>query len=362
MNNFTLNAPINAVSFGVVATAILREAFRQKIDTSLFPIGGQIDLSAQKVEQDFAQWLQNGLNQSLEKHSRNSTVTKLWHINGSMESFSKEQNLLTFLETSECTKTEVNILKNQKTVFVTSNYTKRVMEDYGLKNIKYLELGFDKDNFYDLKKTYYNDGTIVHGLAGKLEPCRKGHGKILKAWGKKYGNNPKYRLHAAIFNPFLKPEDQERILFQELEGKKYGNIVFLPYLKTNTEYNDFINSVGVMIALSRGEGRDLPVFHSVGLGKHCVGLRAHAYLDYLNDENSTLINPNGRIEAQDGIFFHGRNSQFNVGSFYDWDENEFIDALEIATKKYLDNPVNTKGLELQNRTYKETLDTLLKEI
>lgn len=361
-DNFTLNVPINSVSFGVVSTALLRQAWRQNLIVNIFPIGGQIDLSAQKVEPEFTNWLQTNLNQTPERHSRNSVSTKLWHANGALESVCREQNLITFLETSECSKTEVNIFKNQKTVFVTSNYTKRVMEEYGLKNIKYLELGFDHDNFYKIDKKYYDDGIITHGICGKMEICRKAHGKILRAWGKKYGNNPKFRLHAAIFNPFLKPEDQSAIINQELQGQKYANIIFLPYMKTNAEYCDFINSLNIVIALSRGEGRDLPVYHAVGLGKYCVGLRAHAYLDYLNDDNAILIDPTGRIEANDGIFFHGRNSQFNVGSFYEWDENNMIDALEIANKKYLDNPINTKGLELQNKTYKETLDILLKEV
>ncbi len=359
---FTLNSPINAVSFGQISMALAKEAFKQKIDTNIFPIGGQVDASVYKIEQDFGMWLQNVTNSSQKRHSRENISTRLWHINGSLESVSKEQNLITFLETSECTDNEVNILKQQKNVFVTSNYTKRTMEDYGLKNIKYLELGFDHDNFYDTKKTYYTDGRIVHGLFGKLEPCRKAHGKILRAWAKKFGNNPKYILHAGIFNPFIKPEDQMAIINKELEGQKISNIVFLPFLKTNAEFNDAVNSVDIVLALSRGEGRDLPVFHAVGLGKHCVGLRAHAYLDYLNDDNATLINPNARIKAQDGMFFHGDNAPFSRGSFYDWDEKDMIDALEVANKKFSENRVNTNGLKLQQLTYKQTLNTLLENI
>lgn len=358
---FVFNAPQNSLSFGQISHAILFQAWKDKIDTLVFPIGGNVDLSCQKVDQEYVKWLQEACINAQTKHTRNNIVTKLWHISNSLESFSKEQNLITFHECSELTKTEINILRNQKTVFVTSNYSKRIMEDYQLKNVKYLELGFDKENFYDLKKTYYTDGCIVHGLAGKLEN-RKAHGKILRAWGRKYGNNPKYRLHAALFNPFIKPEDQAAMINNELQGNRYGNIIFMPLMKTNAEYLDYICSINVMLALSRGEARDLPVFHAVGLGKHCVGLRAHAYLDYLNDENATLINPTGRIKAQDGIFFHGDNSQFNVGSFYDWDDGEFIDALEAANKKFRDNPINTKGLELQNKTYKQTLDTLLQHV
>jgi hypothetical protein len=358
----TLHVPFNAVSFGQISTALAREAFRQKIDTNIFPIGGNVDLSVYKIDQQFGSWLQNSINNSQKKHSRNNISTKLWHINSSLESVSKEQNLITFLETSECTDNEINILKNQRNVFVTSNYTKRIIEDYGLKNIKYLELGFDHDNFFDKKKSYYGEDIIVHGLFGKWEPCRKAHGKILRAWASKYGNNPKFRLHAALFNPFLKPEDQMNMINHELQGKRYHNIIFLPFLKTNEEFNDTINSIDIIISLSRGEGRDLPTYHAVGLGKYCVGLRAHAYLDYLNDDNSILINPNGRIKAEDGMFFHGDNSPFNRGSFYDWSDADMIESLEIANKKFISNKINKNGLKLQENTYKNTLNYLLKEI
>jgi len=235
------------------------------------------------------------------------------------------------------------------------------MEEAGAKNVKYLELGFDKDNFYDTKKSYLNPDIIVMGLAGKAEPLRKAHEKILRAWVKKYGNNRRYMLHAAIYNPFLRPEDNNNLIHQMLEGKKYWNINFLPYMQTNTEYNEFINSVGIMLGVSRGEGRDLPVFHAVGLGKHCVGLRAHAYLDYLNDENAVLIEPRGKIRAVDGIFFHDQPN-FNTGHFFDWEADEFLDACDSAIRRYEQNKVNVKGLELQKRTFQQTVETLINEI
>ena len=114
---FTLNAPLNSVSFGQISVALLREAFRQKIETNIFPIGGQVDLSAQKIDQEFGMWLQSSVNVSQKRHNRNNIATRLWHINTSLESVSKEQNLITFLETSECTENELNILKNLQKYF-----------------------------------------------------------------------------------------------------------------------------------------------------------------------------------------------------------------------------------------------------
>ena len=360
-NKCALHCPYNSVSFGQVSTAITREIYRQGLSPCIFPIGGQIDLNCQKKDPDFSLWLQSCLNRAHKHHNRNDTAIHLWHCNGLMESFSKEQVAITFLETDTCSETEANILNQQKVTFVTSNFTKQVMEEAGVKNVKYLELGFDKDNFYDTKKTYLNPDVIVFGLGGKLEILRKAHEKVLKGWVKKYGNQREYMLHAAIFNPFLRPEDQQNILNNIFEGKRYWNVNFLPYMQTNSEYNDFINSVGIMLALSRGEGRDLPVFHAVGLSKHCVGLRAHSYLDYLNNENATLIDPKSKIRAIDNLFFH-ENPNWNTGNFFDWEESDFLDACDVAVNKYKQNKINAVGLELQKRTYKDTVETILKEV
>lgn len=351
---FSLNLPINSVSFGQVSFNILREIYSRQIAPCIFPIGNT-DVSAQKVDQDLAFWLQSCINKSNKIHRRDNPIFKLWHIFDSMSSFSKEQVLLTFLETDTVTDMEANILRNQKHVFVTNNYTKSICEEAGLDNVSYLELGFDYNNFYRIDEKPYDDDIIVWGLFGKLEN-RKHTLRILRSWIEVYGNNPKHRLHAAITNPFLKPEDFNNILRQVFD-KEYWNVNILPSVKTNVEYNKIINSVNIVLGLSGGEGFDMPVFHCVGLGKHCIGLRAHAYLDYLNDNNSFLINPNGKVKAHDGIFFN-EGQPYNQGNFFAWDMKELKDSFDIILQRYYKNPINEEGLKLQKRSYKNVVNQI----
>src|SRR5690606_15433743 len=162
--------------------------------------------------------------------SINNKVVKLWHLNGGLDApISKVGNyLITFHETDQITPTELNIINHQEKIIVTSKYSKQVFEDFGAKNVEYIELGFDSNNFWKLNRRAYSDDRIVFGLFGKLEH-RKHHLKTLKAWAHKYGNNPNYVMHAAIFNPFLSPEDQTKIILNGLEGKKYWNINFIPH-------------------------------------------------------------------------------------------------------------------------------------
>ena len=108
--DFSLNIPINSVSFGQVSTAILREIYHKDLQPCIFPIGGKIDLSTQEEDADFLNWINSCAMKSLDGHSRSNPIFKLWHINGSMESFSEKQILYTFYELDQPTPAEINIV------------------------------------------------------------------------------------------------------------------------------------------------------------------------------------------------------------------------------------------------------------
>ena len=77
---------------------------------------------------------------------------------------------------------------------------------------------------------------------------------------------------------------------QALEGKRYGNINFLPYLKTNSEVNDFLNAIDIDLSgLSGGEGWNLPSFNATALGKWSIVLNATSHTDWATQSNSILV-------------------------------------------------------------------------
>ncbi len=357
MSTPAFNVPINSVSFGNVSTAILREVFKRGLSPNVFPIG-PADLSTQKPDEAFNQNLGAAINEAARNHSRDDSVFRLWHINGSLETHSrKDSRLITFFELDSLTPTETNILKQQDKVYVTSTYTQSVFDMFGIKS-DYLPLGFDTHNFAPLEKRPLIDGVTTFLLAGKLEK-RKGHFKVLNLWAKRYGGNMKYRLNCALHNPFLKPEHMNALIAQALEGKQYPNINFVPYMSTNAEYNQFLQSGQIYIAMSGGEGRGLPEYHATALGAWPVALNAHAYKDYLTAENAILVSPNSKVPAADGVFF-APNGPFNIGNLFDWDGDEFVAAMETAEQKATTG-LNTEGLKLQSLTYKDTVDVLLKD-
>jgi hypothetical protein len=293
-----VNAPINALSFGNVSVNILRELYKKNIDLIFFPIGDKAELEAyDKIDGDFIKYLQSATNSRYEKIDRNTPSLKLWHIFGSETRYAKNQSLFTFHEVSEVTAIEKNLLSLQDKVFVSSNYTKNIFELNGIQNVTYVPLGFDND-FHATNRTYLQD-KIHFGILGKFE-SRKNTARIIKTWLKLFGNNSKYQLSCAITNPFLDKAKFQNEMLKLLEGKNYNNLNFIPYMQTNSEVNDYLNSIDIDLGgLSGAEGWNLPSFNATALGKWSVVMNATAHKDWATNTNSILIEPSSLKECYD---------------------------------------------------------------
>jgi glycosyltransferase involved in cell wall biosynthesis len=355
----TVNAPINSVSFGNVSYNIIREFYKKNFHLSFFPIGDKIGFETfDKVDQSFAQYVNNAAANRLTSFDVNHPCFKLWHIAGSEARHARKQALLTFHETSKLTPNEINILKNQDLVFVTSNFTKSVFEAHNINNVYFVPLGFDED-FGKTNRTYLED-KIHFGLFGKFE-YRKNTARIIKNWLKLFGNNPKYQLTCAVTNPFLDKNTFQNQIMHILEGKNYNNINFLSFMATNSEVNDYLNSIDIDLGgLSGSEGWNLPSFNATCLGKWSVVLNATAHKDWATTENSILIESSRMKEAHDGIFFN-KGYAFNQGEFFDITDDEMQSAI-LKSLDYAKKP-NPEGENLRNKfTYLNTTETIINTI
>lgn len=358
--NIALNLPLNKVSLGQVSTLILRTIYEQEVaglakhEIFLFPIG-QIDFGSQKLDEKFQAWVNSKILNGLENYSRDIPVFKLWHLNGSLESVSRKQSLLTFYELDEPTKIELNIARNNNLLF-SSQYSCANFKAAGVDST-YLPLGFDSYNFKTIPKNPHSDGRIVFNLCGKFEK-RKNHARVIKSWIKKFGGNPKVALQCAVFNPFMGRSQEEvnknnqQIIGNVLGGVKPFNVEFFPMMAENEVYNAFLNSADIILGMSGAEGFGLPEFQSIALGKHAVLLKAHSYLDWATDDMVTWVNPTGKTPAYDGVFFQ-KGQPFNQGNIYDFNDDEFIAACEAAIKRVEAGRVNLSGLTLQQSFSKE---------
>jgi len=357
MSDIAFNVPINGVSFGQTSINILREIRNRGLEPFIFPIGGSLDLGCEPDGEELQEWLVPLLKNSGKKYNKDIPIIKLWHLNGGLESFGRKQALITFYELDSPTEEELNIARNQDKLIFSSKYTCEVFEKAGVK-CHFIPLGFDANNFQDTGKKYFNDGRITFNLCGKFEK-RKHHVKIIKAWLKEFGDNNKYFLQCSLYNNFLKQEVNNSLVMNALEGQRHSNISFLNYMEKNSTYNDYLNSSSIIIGMSGGEGWGLPEFHSVGLGKHAVILNAHGYKSWADEKNSVLVEPSGKIDVYDDMFFK-QGQAFNQGQIFDWKEEDFIKGCYEAIERVKTSPVNEEGKMLQKTfSYEGMTDKLL---
>lgn len=354
-----INAPVNSLSFGNVSVNILKELYKREVDLCFFPIGDKTDIEAyDKIDKGLVEYLRSSTDKRYEKIDKDMPSIKLWHIFGSETRYTKNQSLFTFHEVSELTEIEKRLLLLQDNVFVTSSYTKNILEINGIPNVHFIPLGFDQD-FHVTNKEYLKN-KIHFGIMGKLEN-RKNTSRIIKTWLKLFGNKPEYQLSCAITNPFLDNNSFQTELLKITEGNQYNNLNLLPRMQTNSEVNDYLNSIDIDLGgLSGGEGWNLPSFNATALGKWSVVMNATAHKDWATKENTILIEPSSMKDAYDGTFFK-KGGHFNQGQFFDITDEEMESAI-LSSVEYAKKP-NPEGEKLRTEmTYKGTVETILQTI
>jgi len=354
----TVECPLNSLSFGNVSVNILRELYRLGKEIALFPIGDKVDLAAYKLDPEFTAWMEDSINKRWERYDSSGPALKLWHIRGAENRKCQNQFLYTFHECSEPTEVELSIVRNQTFTFFSSEYSAGLFCGAGITNCNAVPLGFDQD--FKVETNPRKPDGIQFGLMGKFE-YRKRTEKIIKTWLKEFGNKIGYTLNLCVTNPFFQPDDMKNVLAACFEGEHYSNVNILPYLETNQDVNAFLNIVDIDLSgLSGGEGWNLPAFNSTCLGKWSVVLNATSHKDWANKLNSILVEPLGKIEAHDGVFFK-KGDAFNQGHFFDWDEAEATEAMKDAASRA--GRVNSEGINMsREKTYGKTVDRILETI
>lgn len=366
IDKLIFEGPINPLSMGNVSINILKTLYKKGIKVLYSPIG-QADINNYKLTDDFKSWLQSANNDFLRNFSRDMITVKNWHFNGGHSFPTDHKYLLTYSECDSATPEEVNIIRNIDKVFFCGNYSPKVFSDYGVETDSF-NLGFDEDSFYKKDKQYFNDGRIQWFLGAKLEK-RKKTLEILSLWAKKYGKKPgeSYKdgeqihfLNAQISNPFYDIKAQEQQISQALGGIKYSNIQFFQFLDRES-FNDLLNSTQIdLTGLSGGESWNLIPFNLSCLGKWSIVLNASGQKTWANKDNSILVNPNGKVDTADGIFFQ-KGAPFNQGCFYSWAPEDVSKAMDIAVTKA--KTPNTEGEKLKEQfSYDKSVDYILSKI
>lgn len=359
MDSIIFRGPINQVSFGNVSYNLLREMYKREMQVAFFPMGDALNFdSFDKIEDDLRKWIISSAENRFFLVNKDTPTLSQWHINGSELRVSKNQTLFSFYETTVPTPVEKSIVDMQDNCIFASKHAADCFKQVGCNNVHNVPIGFDED-LSESDEDYLPE-KIHFGLMGKFEK-RKNTAQIIKNWAKKYGNNYDYQLSCCITNPFFKPEQMNQLLSQVLEGKQYGNINFLPFLKTNSEVNEFMNAIDIdLTGLSGAEGWNLPAFNTTALGKWSIVMNHTSHKDWANSKNSILIEPELASEIYDQTFFH-KGQPFNQGDMNTISDESMIKAFEKAETFY--GKKNKEGVKLREEfTYSKTLNQIIKII
>jgi hypothetical protein len=349
-----LQVPINGTSLGQVSTNLLYELFSRKLEPNIFPIAG-VDLSSYEdiVPEQFVAWLQLCTQKSLKDFKRTEPSLRIWHINGSQDSISKNPFLYFFHELDQLTATEKNILNSYDKVASPCSFTEEVCKEYGVDNHKTINLGYNSLAFKETEVKKYENNEIVIALAGKFEK-RKHTASIINLLKNKFGNDKRFKIHLHIFNPFFHQDPNKSMEINKMkvveacDGDVPHNMIFMPYFRKLTELNQAYNIADIVVDGSGGESWSLPSFHMAGLGKQCVVNFNSGIKEWATDSNSIKVAPNGKISAIDNLFFQ-QGSPFNCGNIYDLDIENMSTSLDSAVKNVLDGKINEGGKKLPSQ-------------
>ena len=358
-----VEVPINSLSFGNVAVNILHEFWKKKVDCNIFLIGQQPDFSAfDKLPDEFKAWVVESMNKALGRYKTNDPVFKIWHINGAQNKVANNQFLFTFHELDRLTPFERNILENQTEVFVSSQYTQNIINSVTL-GIKanYIPLGFDSNHFHVIAKRQIPENVISLGVLAKFE-SRKHSARVIELLVNKYGNNPGYVIHAAVYNPFFSPEQNKQIQMQLSQGDRIWNINFLPFVKTNSEYNSVLNSIDIVLDVSGAEAWSLPSFQAACIGKHGVLLDCAGASSWAQESGFELIDPVGKKPVYDNVFFQ-QGTPFNQGEIFEFSNTDLERAIDTSIHKFKKDRVNHIGRKMVAKyTWENTAEQILAKI
>lgn len=359
MQKIITRLPLNSTSIGNVSINILKELYKKNIDVAIFPHQDNADLSVfDKLDINFSNWISLGIRDRYKIIEKDIPTLQVWHLNNSIERFSSKSFLYTFYELDSPTWAELKICNSHDKVIFSSRDAHDCFKNAGATNTGFAALGFDED-FYETKKEYLSNVTHF-GLMGKLEK-RKHTLKILKMWADLFGNNKNYELSCAITNKFISGEDTNKLISQALSGKYFDNINFIPFMNTNSEVNEFMNAIDIdLTGLSGGEGWNLPAFNSTCLGKWSCVLNATSHKDWANETNASIIDPSGKEECYDGLFFK-KGAQVNQGNINTFTEDQFKEVTLNALEK--SGSENSEGRKLKEEfSYEKCVNNILSQI
>lgn len=252
-----------------------------------------------------------GLNEAaIETHQRISSDIKMAY---------------SMFESDAIPKLWVNILnKYYDMVVVPDPYLVNVYKNSGVKTpIFVVPLGIMVENLLARPaKTKANDPFTFGMSAGFWK--RKNHIKLLEAFGKKFGNDPKFRLK--LHGRFGSYQDE---VAKAVAHAGYSNVEFLNSPLSMQGYDDFMDEIDCYVFPSMGEGFSITPREMLALGKPCILTNNSCHKTICDSGFVIPVACNMKTPAHYEIF-----SNQQIGWYSDCTASDLIDAMSNVVENY----------------------------
>ncbi len=350
--------------YGLTTANIVHSLAELGVRVSLFPINEKLQAHP-KLHQSIQTSLKNAEMPNFEAPS-----IRIWHqFNMSqfvghaqhigfpifeLDTFTEQEKKHLFAGTSQlftCSKWGQDVLIDNHDKWPDGNWIARG-------DIDIIPLGVDTEIFTPQKS--FRKSTIFANF-GKWE-TRKGHDILVRAFCEAFDDKDDVELWMMPHNPFLNEQETKRWVDLYKTCKLASKIKILPPVESHSQVADIMKQVDVGVFPCRAEGWNMEPLELMACGKRIIATNYSGQTEYLNEQNSTLIEPDGMELAQDGKWFFGQGSWSRLDTIF---INTLIERLrfEHSYKKEKGSTIDDRSVETARRfTWKNTAEKIMEAI
>lgn len=352
MNKINIQAPIShQTSYGESAISLVIELERLGIEIALFPIGGLQNSTLDPKITYNHDIIKTAINRGLNgQFSKESNSLRIYHAFSMAECIGRLRYGFPIFELSKFSIAEENHLKQLDHIFVTSKWAKTIVDDQIKIPTSIVPLGVDSNIFKPTKRTHT---TTKFCICGKIE-YRKSTKELIDGFCETFNQDDDVELYLCIANIFnTKEENLEWTRY--IQSRKISSKIFLlPRFPSSLDVADVLSSCDCLLSMSRGEGWSLPALQMLSTGGHVIATNNTAQTEFLNRENSYLIETPDMEMAWDGKFFLGNGFENEKGKWYSIgseQKSKLSEYMKMIHKKKQSGElgINLNGLETAKR-------------
>lgn len=352
MKNLNLMLPINGTGYGVVSTNVAMSLNKFDIDLAIHPIGSSA------VETEEQKEILVPMFERSKTYDSKSPCLKIWHPHDLGSRIGKGKYFaFPFHELDKFTDFEIHYMNQTDELFTASEWSRNVMLNNGVSvPIHVAPLGVDTSVFFvDDEKIRIEQDNYIFIHIGKWEK-RKSQDFLIEAFNNAFTTEDNVELWLFPFNPFLSQEETE-VWNNLAQGSELADkIKIYGRLPTQRHLAEAMKTANCGVFLSRAEGWNMEITEMMAVNKPIIATNYSAHTEFLNSDNSYLVDVTETETAIDNKWFYG---QGNWAKLAEQQMEQTVEYMRfVYNKEVKSNPV---GLETAKKYTWDRTASIIRE-